>query len=360
MSDRDYFIATSSFISFGAARIKLLVKYFGSAKKVFLASRSDLLNVGLSHKIATDFIKFRDEFDFDTFFGKLKKTDTKVYTLSDADYPENLKDLDDAPPILFIRGTLNKNNTNAVAIVGSRMMTSYGREATRKLSSELAGLGITIVSGLAFGVDVEAHRSALEVSGHCIAVLGSGIDKITPRTNEWLGVSILKKGGAIVSEYPPGVDAQKYFFPYRNRIISGLSRAIIVVEGLIKSGTIHTARHAAAQGRTVFAIPGQITSPTSAAPHYLLKNGAKMVTEISDILEELNMELRVDLEMLEKSLPKGEFEEEIVKIIENEELHVDEIGRILHLMPSVISAKLTVMELRGMVKNLGGGIYRKV
>lgn len=290
MSDRNYFIALNAFVPFGSSRTQLLVKYFGSAKAAFLASTGDLLNVGLSRKITADFTHFRNEFNFDLFDTLLKKCNARVLTLDDEDYPENLKGLTDAPQILFVRGTLLKSDTNAVAIVGSRSMTYYGRLVTRKLASELARAKVTIVSGLAFGIDLEAHISVLETQGRCIAVLGSGIDTITPRTNEWLGRSILEKGGAILSEYPPGTEVQKYFFPYRNRIISGLAKAVVVIEGLIKSGTIHTANHAASQGIAVFAVPGQITSPTSQAPLYLIKNGAKMVTETRDILEELNLE----------------------------------------------------------------------
>ncbi len=168
-------------------------------------------------------------------------------------------------------------------------MTHYGRSVTEKLATSLAHMGITIISGLAFGIDVEAHKNALGAGGRCIAVLASGIDVITPRSNDWLGQLILKKGGAIISEYPPGVVPQKYFFPFRNRIISGLAKGVVVVEGLIKSGTIHTARHAANQGKVVFAVPGPITSPSSAAPHFLIKSGARIVTDAQDILDELEL-----------------------------------------------------------------------
>jgi len=199
----------------------------------------------------------------------------------------------------------------------------------------------------------------LDAGGRCIAVMASGIDIVTPRSNEWLGKKILASGGAIVSEYPPGTVPQRQFFPYRNRIISGLSRAVVVVEGMIKSGTIHTAKHAADQGRQVFAVPGPITSPMSQAPHYLIKNGAKMVTDVADILEELNLQLAVDKEKMEKLLPADSAEAKIIGVLEKETLHLDEIARILDMSVSEISARLTIMELKGLVKSLGNGVYKR-
>ena len=173
-------------------------------------------------------------------------------------------------------------------------------------------------------------------------------------------LKIIKSGGAIVSEFPPGVEAQRHFFPFRNRIISGLSKAVIVVEGMIKSGTIHTAKHAANQGRTVFAVPGQVFSPMSAAPNYLIKNGARMITSSQDILEELDLQLKVDKEAVNVIMPQDKDEEKLVEILTNEPLHLDELARISGLAVSVISARLTVMELKGMVKNVGNGVYKKV
>ena len=360
MTEKEYLTALYSFIHFGPARTKLLISYFGSAKDAWNVGRRDLLEIGLNVKVIDEFVKYRDSFVFKDFFGFLKKRNIGVLEIKDKEYPDNLRDLDDAPMVLYVRGNLNKNDINSVAIVGSRKMTSYGKEVTQKLSSQLAVLGISVVSGLAFGIDITAHRSTLEAGGRCIAVLASGIDIITPRSNEWLGQEIIKSGGAIISEYPPGVIPKKYFFPFRNRIISGLSKAVIVVEGMIQSGTIHTANHAANQGRQVFAVPGQITSPMSGAPHYLIKNGAKMLTDVKDILDELDLQLKVDKESVEKVMPGDKFESEIVSILEREPFHLDELARIINLQINEISARLTVMELKGMVKNIGNGVYKKV
>jgi DNA processing protein len=358
MTDRYYLLALCSYLPFGPARINLLRKYFKSARNVWKASKRGLVDVGLRMKIITEFDNYRKSFDIQKYLERLKKLNIEFVTIDDENYPSNLVDLDDAPTVLYIRGELKKSDVNAVAIVGSRKITSYGREVTEKLATQLAGYGVTIISGLAFGVDLAAHKEAVEVGGRCVAVLASGVDVITPQSNEWLGKKIIKSNGAIVSEYPIGIMPQKSFFPFRNRIISGLAKAVVVVEGMQRSGTIHTANHAAKQGREVFAVPGQITSPMSGAPHYLIKNGAKMVTDVKDILDELDMQLKVDKDEVEKIMPSDKDEEKIVKVLENEELHVDEIARLSKINANEVSAKLTMMELKGIIKNLGGGVYK--
>lgn len=359
MTEREYLIALSSFIAFGPNRLNLLINYFGSPKKVWVADAQALREVGLSVSLTREFLKHRQAFS-GAYFSNLDKLGIRAVLQKDIEYPENLKQIEDAPFVLYVKGKLLKKDANSVAIVGTRKMTAYGREVTQKLAGELASLGLTIVSGLAFGIDITAHKSALDVGGRCIAVLASGVDEITPKSNEWLGIEIIKSGGALISEYPPGTAAQKYFFPYRNRIVSGLSKAVIVVEGLIKSGTILTANHAANQGRQVFAVPGQITSPMSGAAHYLLKNGAKLATDVKDILDDLDLQLQVDREAVEEVLPGNASEEMIINYLKNEPLHLDDIARIVNLRVEEISARLTIMELKGMVKNVGGGIYKKV
>ncbi|KKR28108.1 MAG: protecting protein DprA protein [Candidatus Woesebacteria bacterium GW2011_GWA1_39_8] len=359
MTEKDYLILLTSFIAFGPARSTLMVNFFGSAKKSWRATPKQLSAIGLSNKLVSEFTEYRKQINPTTFFSNLTKLGVSVITQNESEYPQNLLEIEDKPLVLYVRGSLTKNDENAIAIVGSRKMTSYGRDVTEKLSAELANIGVTIVSGLAFGVDITSHKSALDAGGRCIAVMASGIDIVTPRSNEWLGKKILASGGAIVSEYPPGTVPQRQFFPYRNRIISGLSRAVVVVEGMIKSGTIHTAKHAADQGRQVFAVPGPITSPMSQAPHYLIKNGAKMVTDVADILEELNLQLAVDKEKMEKLLPADSAEAKIIGVLEKETLHLDEIARILDMSVSEISARLTIMELKGLVKSLGNGVYKR-
>jgi DNA processing protein len=358
MNEKKYLVALSSFIEFGPARIKLLVSYFGSAKNVWRADDKKLGEIGLSLKLLRKFKIYKQEFDFENFFKGLKKVNADVVTINESGYPDNLKELEDAPIVLYVRGKMTKADINAVAIVGSRKMTSYGKEVAERISTQLAKVGVTVVSGMAFGVDITAHKAALSTGGRCVGVLASGIDKITPRSNDWLGKNVIKEGGAIISEYPPGVDAQKHFFPYRNRIISGLSKAVVVVEGKIKSGTIHTANHAAAQGRQVFAVPGHITSPLSGAPHYLIKNGACLLEDAKDILEELNLQFKVNKEAMETVLPSDETEKQLLDLLANEPLHLDEIVRISGLDINIISSTLTILELKGVIRNIGNGIYK--
>jgi DNA processing protein len=360
MTERQALVALYSYIPFGPARTKLLVDYFGSAKEAWRASEKKLIEVGLKADRVGDFIKYRDEFASKDYFNRLKKLKIDFFTINDANYPENLLDLENASPVLYIRGKISVNDSNAVAIVGSRKMTSYGREVTEKFAQGLARLGITIVSGLARGIDTVAHKGALAMGGRTLAVLACGLDATYPLENTQLANEIIAKGGAILSEYRLGYPALRNNFASRNRIISGLSKAVIVIEGAKKSGTLLTASAAAEQGRPVFAVPGQITSPMSAAPLFLLQSGAKMAISVNDILDELDLQLKVDKEAIEKVMPGSPEEEKLVEILANEPLHLDEIARISTLDVATVSARLTIMELKGLVRNTGGGIYKKV
>lgn len=358
MSEREYLLLLTSFIPFGPVRIKLLLSYFGSARRIWKADAKKLLQLGLGKEKALQFFEYRKNFKEKEYFNRLKKFSINFLTLNDKDYPENLKQLSNAPDVLYIKGKLKSADVNAVAIVGSRKMTAYGKEVTERFSSELASIGITIISGLARGIDTVSHQSALMANGRTIAVLGCGLDMVYPPENFKLAKEI-ERNGALISEYPLGYPAKPINFASRNRIISGLSKAVLVVEGAVKSGTLLTASHAAEQGRTVFAIPGQITSPLSGAPLFLLKNGARIATEVNDILEEMELEVKVDKEKMEKIMPANLEEEKILAILENESLHLDELARISSLEVGNLSARLTMMELKGLVKNMGGGIYKK-
>lgn len=359
MTEKEYLVALSSFIPFGSRRLQLLLNYFGSAQKTWLSKEKDLSVLGINKNILRKFLEYRKDFDSESFFKDIKELSVTTLTIADEDYPSNLREIDDAPPVLYVRGKLSKSDSNSIAIVGSRKVTSYGKFVAESFATNLSNMGITIVSGLAFGVDLEAHKAAVRAGGRCIAVLAGGVDIITPRSNEWLGLKIIENGGAIVSEFPLGTMPQKQYFPFRNRIISGLSKAVLVVEGAIKSGTIHTAKHAANQGRAVFAIPGPITSPMSEATNFLIQNGAKLTTKPQDILEELDMQIKVDRETIEKVMPGDKYEQKLFDILDNEEKHLDEIVRVSGLQVSQVSGKLTVMELKGIVKHMGNGVYKK-
>jgi DNA processing protein len=359
MSEDKYLVLLYSYVPFGPVRTSLLISFFGSSKKAWEASEKELLSTGLKGEFVRGFVHYRNEISEDKFFDVLKKKNINYVTADDKDYPHNLVDLNDAPLVLYYKGTLKKDDINAVAIVGSRKMTSYGKEVTRIFATELSHVGVTIVSGLAFGVDLMAHKTALEVGGRCVAVLASGLDEVSPRTNTWLAKKILDSGGALVSEYPPGTGAQRHYFPYRNRIISGLSKGVLIVEGMMKSGTIHTAKAAADQGRPVFAVPGMITSPNSQAAHYLIKNGAVLTTSVADILDELNLQILVDGDKVNEIMPEDDVEQKILEVLDKEPIHLDKVVRITNMDVSTVSARLTIMVMKGLVVDLGNGMYRK-
>jgi DNA processing protein len=360
MDNRQFLVAISSFIPFGPIRIKLLLTYFGSAEAVWKARKSELIRIGINEKTAENFDTFRKTFKAESYFVKLKNLGIEYVVQADEGFPVNLKGVDDSPVCLYYLGNIKAATRNSIAIVGSRKMTAYGREVAAKFAGELALLGIEIVSGLAIGIDTTAHRSALEAGGRCVAVLATGLDAVTPLRNRWLAAKIVEKNGCLVSEYPLYYPALKINFARRNRIISGISNAVVVVEGEAKSGTLLTASSAAEQGRTVFAVPGQIMSPTSCAPHFLIKNGARMLTEIADVLDELDLQLKVDKQVYESIMPQTREEVEIYELLTKEALHLDEVARIMGVAVGEISARLTIMELKGMVKSLGGGVYKKV
>jgi len=292
-SEREYSAAVYAHIPFGPVRMKLLISYFKSAKKIWKSSGEELVKVGLSRKIVSGFIHHRRSFDFDKYFGLLKKLSIDFVIIKDKEYPKNLKRIEDAPYILYIKGRLCKKDENAVAIVGSRKMDLYGRKVTEILSSDFSKRGLVIISGLARGVDTIAHNTAVTCGGRTIAIMACGLNIIYPPENRGLAEIIIKSGGAVISEYPLGQPPSRGNFPNRNRIISGLSKAVVVVEGEKRSGTLLTASRAAEQGVPVFAVPGPITSPLSYASYFLIKNGAGILFNTDDVIEELDLQTRV-------------------------------------------------------------------
>jgi DNA processing protein len=292
MNEREYLICVSTYIPIGPVRLSLLKSYFGSAKRVWQANFSDLRKTGLSEKLTSGFIKHRNRFNPESYLARLRQNKITVLTKGQHGYPANLLDLEDAPVVLYVKGKIKKGDSFSIAVVGSRKMTLYGREVATKFCSDLARHGLTVVSGLARGVDTVAHETTLKSGGRTLAVLGCGLDRIYPPENTLLADKICQRG-ALISEYPLGYPPMPVNFVARNRIISGLAKGVLVVEGASRSGTLLTASHAAEQGRTVFAVPGQIFSPLSEAPFFLIKSGAKMATEAHDILEELNIKDRI-------------------------------------------------------------------
>lgn len=278
-------------------------------------------------------------------------------TLQDQEYPAILKEIHGKPKELYIKGKLEQDDKTAIAIVGTRNYTQYGKQVTLDIAGKLAKLGITIVSGLAKGIDTFAHQAALENKGRTIAVLGSGIDKKSffPSVNYRLGGKI-SQHGAVISEYAPGVRGTQFTFPQRNRIVSGLSLGTVVIEAPEKSGALITATLALEQNREIFAIPGPIYEKNSIGTNQLIKQGAKAVTCIEDILDELNLLHLLKTER-NKIKPENKEEEIIFSILSLQPTHIDEIIKKSGLPTGLVNSTLMILELKKAIRNLGKGNY---
>lgn len=285
---------------------------------------------------------------------RLAQAKVKYVTLLDADYPENLKTIFDPPPVLYYRGELKAEDALAVAIVGSRRATPYGRESATRLARELARAGVTVVSGLARGIDSCAHRGALAGGGRTLAVLGSGLDVIYPPENARLYAEIAENG-AVISEFPLGTAPEPGHFPRRNRVISGLSRAVVVVEAARTSGSLITADCALEQGREVLAVPGPITSPMSWGTNNLIKQGAKLLQEVTDVLSTLGLPSPGVEEAAKPDLTTQE--EKVYSFFSERALHIDELVHLSGLTVQEVTAILMMLELKGLVRQLPGKMF---
>ena len=336
----EHWIAVNMVEGVGPARLKKLLEEHGSIEEV-----CRVLDAPLN--------KAEEEIE------KADKKNIKILSKEDKEYPELLKQIHDPPPVIYVKGELLEKDKNAIAIVGTRNPSKYGIETTRQLAKELASLGITIVSGLALGIDAAAHRGALEAGGRTIAVLGCGADRIYPIENAELYHNV----SAIVSEYPIGFQQEKWTFPQRNRIISGLSLGVIIIEGGYKSGAMITAKEALDQGREVFAVPQNIDSELGRGPHWLIKQGAKLVESIEDVLDELQNVLSIKRNAIPGPAIKKDYssllpeEQRIITCLSNEPKHVDSIATETGLPIARISSLLMMMEVKKMVKQLPGKLF---
>ena len=306
-----------------------------------------------------NFLRLRNETDLDALFDSIQQKDVQVLTLLDDDYPKLLKQIDQAPPVLYVRGSLLPADDFAIAMVGTRRISAYGQQVTRDTSLYLAGHGLTIVSGLARGVDALAHQSALQAGGRTIAVLGSGADVIYPPEHRQLAEAIIENG-AIISDYPLGTQPEGVNFPPRNRIISGLSLATVVVEAGERSGALITADFAVEQGRDVFAVPGNILSPSSKGTNRLIQKGAYALVSPQDVLDVLELSQVEDYQAARKALPADTTEAKILQSMDYEPVHVDEICNEVGLAVEKVTAALTMMELKGLVQHVGGMRYAAI
>jgi DNA processing protein len=348
-----YWIGFNLVRGIGAVRLRAILDHFGSLEIAWHAPVDALSAAGLSQKIIENLIKVRGENLAERAWEYTQRKGIQVLTWDDAEYPQRLKQIDQPPPVIYVRGTLTALDDYSVAIVGTRRVTGYGRQVTDELASCLARSGITVVSGLARGVDGVAHDSALKAGGRTFAVLGSGVDVLYPPEHRALAERIIQQG-ALISDYAPATAPDAANFPPRNRIISGLSRAVVIVEAGETSGALITATFAAEQGRDVFAVPGTITAPQSKGTNRLIRDGAIPMLKPEDVLQALALEQAPQQQQARLALPADEIEAGLLRILADEALHIDEICVLSGLRADQVSAALVMMELKGMVRGMGG------
>ena len=357
MSELKYWLGFNYVSGIGPAKIQALLGAFGSLERAWRATESQLRDIGFDIRAIQSLDEARRTFDLDQYVQLVEASRVGVLTWESQEYPDLLREIPAAPPLLFVRGGYEPVDRWAVAVVGTRRLSAYGRQVTRDLVAGLVQNGITIVSGLARGIDAVAHRTAVEEGGRTIAVMASGIDKIYPPEHRDLAHAIVDGHGALVSDYPFGAEPESTHFPARNRLISGLSLGVLVVEAGEKSGALITAQYALEQNRDVFAVPGNIHSPVSIGPNRLIQQGGKLVMRVEDILEELNLKMAVDQQVAKAVLPETAEEAALIAQLSTQPLHVDELGRLTGMPSSLISSTLTIMELKGMVQQVGGMQY---
>jgi DNA processing protein len=357
--DKKYWIGFNLVKGIGSVRFQQILSFFGDLSIAWHAPAEAFQQAGLPQRALTNLLRMRKDLNLDQLYELILESDVTVLTLMDADYPRLLREIDHSPPVIYIKGELTPADEFAVAIVGTRRVTSYGQQIARDTSIFLAGHGMTIVSGLARGVDGLAHRHALEAGGRTIAVLGSGVDVIYPPEHRKLAAAICENG-AIISDYPMGTQPDGVNFPPRNRIISGLSLATIVVEAGQRSGALITAEFAVEQGRDVFAVPGNVLSPASRGTNNLIQNGAYAMVSPQDVLDVLNLMQLDAIKTARQVLPADRTEAKILKALDFEPAHVDDICNRVGMAVETVSAALTIMELKGMVQHVGGMRYAAI
>jgi DNA processing protein len=359
VDERIYWALLTMVSQIGPARFGRLLDRFGSAEAAWSAPLLDLAAAGLERRAVESLGALRGTVDPEAEWRRLEAQGISLVVLDDPVYPGALREIADPPPVLYVHGELTPADDWAVAVVGTRRASVYGRQATERVVSDVARAGVTIVSGLARGIDTYAHRAALAAGGRTIAVLGSGLDRLYPSDNHALAAQIAKRG-AVISEYPLGTPPDGTHFPRRNRIVSGLSRGVLVVEAGLKSGALNTATHAGEQGRDMFAVPGSIFNPLSAGPHQLIREGAKVVTDASDILEELHLTAIVEERATREALPADPTEAALLGLLSYEPIHVDDLTRSARLPSATVTATLTILELKGLVRHLGAMQYVRI
>ena len=359
MNDKRYWVGFTLIKGIGAVRLQALIHHFGDLESAWTAASADLAKAGLGAKLIERFIQAREKVDLEKIWEQIARQGIKILTWEDEAYPSRLREIDQPPPVLYIRGEYLPEDVFAVALVGTRRVTPYGRQITEEIAAFLAANGMTVVSGLARGVDVIAHTVALKAGGRTLGILGSGVDKIYPPEHRALAEQMMERG-AIISDYAPGTPPDASNFPPRNRIISGLSLAVVVIEAGETSGALITAEFAAEQGREVFAVPGSILAPQSKGTNKLIQQGALPLLNASDLMQALNLTRVGEQKAARRALPADAVEAQLLSVLGEQPIHVDELRNQTGLPIEKVSATLTLMELKGMVRQVGGMHYVSV
>lgn len=343
----------------GPQKIRKLLTRFATAESAWHANFSALSTALGSEKLAEQIVEARKKINPETEWEKILDANITVFDFHSPHYPKLLKEIPNPPYLLYARGTLSPNEHPSISIVGTRKNSPYGKQVAVDFSTKLARAGFLITSGLALGIDAFAHQSTLEAGGKTVAVLGSGIDDahIYPRINFNLAKDIIANGGLLISEYPPETSPSENTFPARNRIIAGLSLGTLVIEAAESSGALITAKMALECNREVFSIPGPIFSPASQGTNSLIKSGAKLVSNIQDILEEINLPFFKSTPVLREKYPQTAEETLILETLGEIPTHIDKIAKLTKLGTAVVASNLSLMEIKGWTKNIGGQNY---
>lgn len=349
--ERKYWVGFAQTAYIGPNRLQRLLEHFGDLSVAWSASPRELAQV-LDERSIESVGRVRRQLDLDNEMERIARLGIEVMTLEDPAYPRLLREIPAPPPVIYVRGSLTPDDALAVAIVGTRRSTSYGREVATRIATGLAEAGVTVVSGLARGIDGAAHQAAVKAGGRTIAVLGSGVDIIYPSEHRGLAESIIGSG-ALVSDYAPGRKPDAPNFPARNRIISGLSLGVIVIEAPNRSGALITVDFAADQGRDVFVVPGSVLSDNSAGCHRLLRDGARLITSADDVLDDLKIGVRREQEAVQQALPLTDGERRLLNHISADPQHVDEILAAASLSAADGLGLITMLELKGMIRDAG-------
>lgn len=360
MNERDAYIALNRFEGIGPVRVRELLSILGSAAAILGASREDLMQArGVGAGLAEHLLRQVDAMDVEAEIQRAGDVGAAIVTRADEGYPEALTHIHDPPLALYVKGSLLPQDRHAIAVVGSRRCTHYGLQVADRLSFQLAKQGYTVISGLARGIDAAAHQGALKGKGRTLAVLGCGIDQVYPAEHRELAEAV-RESGAVISEFPVGFKPSRNSFPQRNRIVSGMSQGVLVVEAALGSGALLTVDEATDQGKLIFAVPGRIDNPSAGGCNFLIKNGAKLVQDVDDILDEFEYLLsphpegREDPAFVKPQVQLSDAEAKILEVLGEEEMEQDHVIRASGLSASAVATALIMLEMKRQLVSLPG------